>query len=348
MDKIRWGIIGVGAVTEVKSGPAFQKIKNSELVAVMRRDAGKAEDYARRHQVRRWYSSAEDLINDPEVNAIYVATPPSSHAFYAILTMKAGKGVYVEKPMATSYQECQEMLEVSAETGIPLFTAYYRRTLPAFLKIKELIESGEIGTPCTVSITLHKEAKERGYSSRKMNWRVFPGISGAGHFYDLASHQLDYLDFLFGPVTESYGIAKNLAGLYPAEDTVTAAFSFRNGVTGVGSWCFIVDKSTETDLIEITGDKGKLTLPCFQHGDLLLENQTGIHKFSFVNPGNIQRNLIQQVVNSLLGRSACISTGITAARTSWVMEEIVKGYYQQYPHYRSILPETGKKNDNFP
>jgi predicted dehydrogenase len=229
--------------------------------------------------------------------------------------------------MALNYAECQEMLRVSEETGVQLFVAYYRRTLPSFLKVKELIDTGEIGKVLTVNIKLYKQASERNLNPDEMSWHVLPEISGAGHFYDLASHQLDYFDFLFGPVTESVGIAVNRAGLYPAEDTVSAAFRFQNGVTGTGSWCFIVDKSGETDLIEILGDAGKITMSCFQFGEVVMENRQGIHKYRFINPENIQQNLVQQVVDTLLGKSSCVSTGFTAARTSRVLEEIVKGYY---------------------
>ena len=328
MDDIRWGIIGVGNVTEVKSGPAFRKADHSDLVAVMRRDAAKAEDYARRHGVSRWYSNADDLINDQEVNAVYVATPPSSHARYAIKVMQAGKPVYVEKPMALNHKECLEMIRVSEKTGMPLMVAYYRRTLPAFLKIKELIESGEIGKPLTANIRLYKQAREREIKPGEMSWHVFPEISGAGHFYDLASHQLDYFDFLFGPISLVKGIAVNQAALYPAEDTVTATFRFESGVTGNGSWCFIVDPAAETDVMEIIGDGGKITFGCFRFGDVVLENRMGVHTFRFTNPENIQFNLIQQVVNTLLGKASCVSTGITAARTSFVLEEIVRSYYK--------------------
>ncbi|HSM46262.1 MAG TPA: Gfo/Idh/MocA family oxidoreductase, partial [Draconibacterium sp.] len=227
---MKWGIIGVGNVTEMKSGPAFYKTENSELVAVMRRDAEKAADYARRHDVGKWYSDASALINDPEVDAVYIATPPDSHASYAIEVMRAGKPVYVEKPMARSYSECLEMLKVSEETGMPVFVAYYRRTLPAFLKVKELIEQGTIGKPLMVNVKLFKPAGERGKTSEQMSWHVFSEIGGAGHFYDLASHQFDYLDFVFGPVTAAKGTATNLAGLYSAEDTVTATWKHQSGV----------------------------------------------------------------------------------------------------------------------
>jgi predicted dehydrogenase len=324
---IRWGIIGAGDVTEVKSGPAFQKASGSALVAVMRRDGLKAEDYAGRHRVPKWYTSAEMLISDSEVDAVYVATPPSTHAFYAMLAMKAGKPVYVEKPMATSYAECLDMLKVSVETGMPLFVAYYRRTLPAFLKVKELVENDEVGRILSVTIRLHQQAKEKGQNREEMNWRVDPSIAGAGHFYDLASHQFDYLDFLFGQIREVHGIAINRSGLYPAEDTVTAVFSFENGVIGTGSWCFTADKTAETDVIEIIGENGLITLPCFTHGEVSLVNRNGVHRFRFTNPENIQLNLVQEVVDTLLKKRTCISTGITAARTNRVLEEIVKGYY---------------------
>ena len=149
---IRWGFIGCGSVTEKKSGPAFGKVEGSEVVAVMRRDAHKAKDYAARHGIEKWYADAQKLIDDPKVNAVYVATPPSTHAQYAIAAMRAGKPVYVEKPMAASYAECQEMVLVSKETGVPCFVAYYRRTLPYFLRVKQLIDDGLLGEISTVQI----------------------------------------------------------------------------------------------------------------------------------------------------------------------------------------------------
>ncbi|HAQ18588.1 MAG TPA: oxidoreductase [Prolixibacteraceae bacterium] len=327
LDSVNWGIIGCGNVTELKSGPAFNKVEHSGLVAVMRRNAVLAEDYAKRHDVPKWYSDANQLINDPEVNAVYIATPPDTHASYAIAVMQAGKPVYVEKPMARNYQECQEMIRVSEETGMPLFVAYYRRSLPAFLKVKELIDNGIIGKPLTVNVRLHKSVPDRDLKPETQFWHVNPEIAGAGYFYDLASHQFDYLDFVFGPITEVTGIAKNIAGLYPAEDTVSAAFAFDSGVSGTGSWCFVVPKGSEEDIIEITGTKGKLSLSSFQHGDVKLTTPEGMVSFSFQNPENIQHNLISQVVKTLRGESECVSTGKSAARTSWVLEEIVRNYY---------------------
>lgn len=325
--EVNWGIIGCGDVTEVKSGPAFSKTEHSSLVAVMRRDAAKAADYARRHHVPRWYDNATQLIHDPEVNAVYVATPPDTHARYAIEAMQAGKPVYVEKPMARNYAECIEMIRVSEETGMPLFVAYYRRSMALFLKVKALVEQGLIGKPLTVNICLYKEATEQGLPPKQLPWHVIPEIAGAGHFYDLASHQLDFLDFLFGPIQKVYGIAQNLGGLYPAEDTVTACFSFENGVTGTGSWCFVADKSSEEDLIELFGTEGSLRFACFNPFKLIMKRNDGTIEFDFPKPEHVGGGLIEQVVDELRGVGKSPSTGVSGARTNWVMEEIVRSYY---------------------
>lgn len=328
LNSVRWGIIGVGNVTEIKSGPAFYKVPSSQLVAVMRRNVEKAADYAKRHNVPKWYTNATELINDQEVDAVYIATPPDSHAQYAIEAMQAGKPVYVEKPMARSYPECLEMLKVSEETGVPIRVAYYRRTLPAFLKAKELIDSGVIGKPLMVNIQLYKEAQERSQKPEEMHWHVYPEISGGGYFFDLASHQFDYLDFIFGKITEVKGIATNHAGLYPAEDTVTGTWKHESGVVGSGSWCFVVDKNSVNDTIQIIGEEGEINLPCFSHGTMIVKSKKGIEELNFENPPHISQNLVQQVVNELLGKGTCISTGESAARTSWVLDEMVKGYYK--------------------
>ena len=328
LQTVRWGIIGVGNVTEKKSGPAFYKSEHSKLVAVMRRNAEKAADYARRHNVPKWYSNATELINDPEVDAVYVATPPDSHASYAIEVMRAGKPVYVEKPMARNYKECKEMLNVSKETNMPLWVAYYRRSLPAFLKVKEMIETGAIGKPLTVHVKLHKPPRASDHNRPSTDWHVMPEIGGGGYFFDLASHELDYIDFVFGPIKIISGIASNCAGLYSAEDTVVGTWEHESGITGSGSWCFVVDDSSEEDKIEIMGTTGKIVLPCFTHENVQLFNEDGVTEMGFENPEHIQQNLVAQIVDELRGKGKCVSTGETAARTARVMDEMVKNYYK--------------------
>jgi len=325
MKQINWGIIGCGDVTEVKSGPAFNKVDGSRLVAVMRRNGKKAADYAQRHGVPRWYDKAGDLINDPDVNAIYVATPPDSHCDYAIMAMKAGKPVYVEKPMAASFQQCLEMNRVSEETGVALFVAYYRRTLPGFLKVKELIDQGTIGKPFMATIQFMRPALSVEKNQQSAWWRIDPSIGGGGLFYDLGSHQLDFLDYLFGGIGEVKGFVRNFGDFYEAEDTVVLSGAFENGVLLNGQWSFITDAASACDKMEIIGSKGRIRFSCFSHDPVELINSAGEIHFPYLNPENIQYNLIKQVVEELQGISHCVSTGKTAARTSKILEEVIYG-----------------------
>jgi len=323
---INWGIIGCGNVTEVKSGPAFSKVKDSRLIAVMRRDASLAEDYARRHNVPKYYSNASDLINDKDINAVYIATPPGSHANYAIETIEAGKPVYIEKPMAVNYDECIKINKAAEKYNIPVFVAYYRRALPGFLLVKEMIENGRIGKVRLIQMQLFKYPSQD-EKKGKLSWRVDPEVSGGGHFFDLASHQIDWLDYVFGPIQKIKSIALNQAGLYKAEDLVTAEFVFSDNIVGTGNWCFSVSPASERDIIEIVGDGGSIKFSTFSFEPIVLTNASGRQEFTNERPEHIQFNLIEKIVRALHGNGNSPSTGITGARTSWVMEEVVREYY---------------------
>lgn len=318
---IGWGIIGCGAVTEVKSGPALQQAKGSSLVAVMRRDRARAEDYARRHGVPRWYDDAHALIGDPGVDAVYVATPPSTHAQYAIAAMRAGKPAYVEKPMAMDAAECEAMLAVSHETGMPLFVAYYRRALPRFLKVRELLAAGAIGTPRRVRVRLHRTPDPRLADAAAPAWRVRPEISGGGLFVDLGSHTLDLLDFLLGPLARVVGEASS-SGVYAAEDTVSMSFA-AGGVEGEGDWCFHSD--ARRDLVEIAGDAGCLRFATFDEVPVELERADGTQRFAIDNPRHIQLPLLETLMAQLRGEGACPSTGESAVRTTRVIDTVLAG-----------------------
>ncbi|HEV7349906.1 Gfo/Idh/MocA family oxidoreductase [Telluribacter sp.] len=325
-ETIKWGIIGCGDVTEVKSGPAFSKVPNSELVAVMRRDGAKAADYAQRHGVPKWYDQADDLLNDPEVNAIYVATPPDSHEEYTLKALRLGKPVYVEKPMARNAAECEEMVRVSKETGTPLFVAYYRRALPYFLKVKELVEQGVIGDIRMVHVTVYKSPSgEETKPNAQPSWRVQPMVSGGGHFHDLASHQFDFLEFLLGPIRKAEGVARNQAGLYPADDAVVAAFAFESGVVGSGSWCFTAPKNQQKEETYLLGSKGKITFSFFEMGKITVETESGTEVLTIPAPNHIQQPMIETVVAAIRGEGTCASTGETGARSSMLLEIITQG-----------------------
>lgn len=324
MDKVRWGIIGCGDVTEVKSGPALQKVAGSELVAVMRRNGQLAEDYARRHGVAKWYDDANALIHDPDVNAIYVATPPGFHHEYTLMAAKTGKPVYVEKPMARNHGECLEMIAACEAAGVPLFVAYYRRGLPKFVQIKELLDSGVLGEIRFVHTTFLQTLREE--QNQDLPWRLQPELSGGGLFVDLASHTLDILDYLLGPIGEVKGFARNQSKQLQVEDMVTTAYAFESGVMGTGIWSF--NSFKRSDVNEIVGSLGKVTFSTFG-GDLLLETVDGqVQEFTIPNPAHVQQPLIGMVVDELRGVGKSPSTGQTAARTNRVMDEMLRGFYQ--------------------
>jgi len=320
MKKIRWGIIGCGDVTEVKSGPGFQKANGSELAAVMRRTAHLAEDYAKRHKVPKWYSDANELIHDPDIDAVYVATPPSSHKEYAIAAANAGKPVYVEKPMALNFDECRDMIQTCEDARVPLFVAYYRRALPRFLKIKSLLEENAIGDLRFVNVTFYNPPYRKDLE-RIENWRVDRAIGGEGYFYDLASHNIDILQFLFGDIIYAAGQFSNQRNLYDASDMVSGHFRFESGIHGVGLWNF--NSFKKFDRNEIIGERGKITFSTFGSDPVILETKKIKKKYEIQNPRHIQQPFIQTMVNELLGKGKCQSTGYSGSKTNWVMDQIL-------------------------
>lgn len=366
MKTIRWGILGCGDVCERKSGPAFQQADHSALMAVMRRSGLLAADFARRHGVSRWYDDAEALVADPEVDAVYVAAPPGSHLDLARLAARARKPAYVEKPMARSHGECLEMLEAFRAAATPLFVAYYRRSLPRFLKVKELLDRGAIGTVRSVSVALHQKpqaatsvdraraampagaataASEAAVASAAASrassgpgggvvpWRLVPEIAGAGLFLDLASHTLDLLDFLLGPIVEARGLAANQSGAHRVEDAVAASFAFAGGALGTGGWFF--SSSERQDRVEIVGSSGRIEFATFAEEPVRWHSAGGVEEFTIAHPPHIQQPLIQSVVLELNGIGRCPSTGGTAARTSKVMDDILQDFRS-----RLVAPES--------
>jgi len=322
MDHVRWGIIGCGDVTEVKSGPGFQKADGSSLAAVMRRDRVKAEDYARRHGVPRVHGTADELITDPGVDAVYIATPPGTHEPLALLAAAAGKPCLVEKPMARSHAECARMTAAFRAADVPLWVAYYRRALPRFLTVRERLSAGAIGRVTSVHIQVTDRLAT---DADAANWRFDPAQAGAGLFLDLASHCFDLIDFLAGPIADAAGFALNTGGAYAAEDVTAAAFRTATGVAGTGTWNFNAD--TKTDVMTFTGSLGTLATPVFADCDVVVTTAGGTETIAVRNPPHVHQPLIQTIVDELRGRARCESTGESGARTSWVMDRCLESFY---------------------
>ena len=318
---IRWGIIGCGDVTEVKSGPAFSKVPNSKLVAVMRRNAAKAEDYAKRHGVEKWYSDATALIDDPDVNAIYVATPPLQHEEYTIQALKAGKPVYVEKPMAIDAAAAARMAQAAKETGVKLCVAHYRRQQPLFLKLKSLLEEGAIGEPRLVNLDCLQPHETSLIPKTEEAWRYNPAVSGGGLFYDLAPHQLDLLLYFFGKPQKVSGISINASRLYNADDTTSGQVLFEKGVLCNGAWCFTVPE--RRDHCEILGTDGALHFKDFEHRQLTLRKSDKEIRFAFDHLPHVQEPMIQKVVQYFLGEGENPCSGEEGVEVMKMMDKII-------------------------
>ncbi|WP_198559883.1 Gfo/Idh/MocA family protein [Colwellia sp. 12G3] len=317
---IRWGIIGCGAVTEVKSGPAYQKTAGFELAAVMRRDLALAQSYAQRHNVTKYSDNAADIINDDNIDAIYIATPPDSHKHYALLVAKAGKPCCIEKPLASSYQESLAIEQAFKKANVPLFVAYYRRSLPRFNKVKSLLESHAIGQVRHISWQLSKPANAIDLSGQ-YNWRTDKSIAVGGYFDDLASHGLDLFAFLLGDFQHVAGLGTNQQGLYSAFDAVTACWQHESGVTGVGSWNF--GGATRHDNVTIVGSEGELSFSVFDEVPIVLTQGNNSETLVIENPENIQLHHVGNIYQQLVNKQQHPSNGTSALHTSWVMDKIL-------------------------
>jgi len=322
MNKVKWGIIGCGDVTEIKSGPAFNKVPNSSLVAVMRRNADKAADYAKRHNVARWYNDASKLIDDPEINAIYVATPPSSHEEYTLAAINAGKHVYVEKPMALDYTAAQRMAETAKAKNVKLVVAHYRREWPLFKKLQQLLDEKAIGDILFARLQLYKTPQTIDELAEERNaWRVNPAISGGGLFHDLAPHQLDIMYHLFGPAKKITGLAANQRSMYAAHDMVAGNILFENGIVFNGAWCF--NAAVASDYCEIIGSNGKLSFSFFSGNSIELVANNNTVVFNFDTLQHVQQPMIERTVQYFLNNTTNPCTGDEGAEIMRWMEEIV-------------------------
>jgi predicted dehydrogenase len=322
MEMIRWGIIGCGNVTEVKSGPAFNLVPNSKLLAVMRRDQQLLHDYAVRHNVPLTFTNASELIQHPEIDAIYIATPPNVHEQYAIEALRAGKYVYVEKPMATSVEACLNMqLEANKLNG-KLVIAHYRRSLPLFLKVKELLANNFIGKVNEVKIIMHKSAAPKKYYEN--NWRVNKESAGGGLFFDLAPHQIDLVFYFFGSAISYQGKAFNTAGLYEVEDNVKGSIQLQNGIQFKGEWNFAMEQGEEKDEFIIIGDLGVINFSVFGH-NISIEKDNKVEVIEFEAPKHIQQNHIEKVVQYFLGNGENPCSVEEAIKSMHVMESYVYG-----------------------
>jgi predicted dehydrogenase len=270
----------------------------------MRRNLDKAKDFAQRHGAPKYFSEAAELINDKEVNAIYIATPPSSHESYLEMALKAGKPVYVEKPVTVNSASVERMMEMEKNHDDKVSVAHYRRGLPLFNKIKQLVNDGAIGKVKLILLRTLQPTVSKIISQTGDNWRINPEISGGGLFHDLSPHQLDIMYWIFGEPQQTYVQSANQGKLYNAPDLTMVQLGFANDIYFNGIWNFNVAESATSDSCEIIGDKGTIRFSFFRVSTIELVTGTGTEIFELEYPVNIQQPHINNVVRFFRGEGS--------------------------------------------
>ncbi|GAC16352.1 Gfo/Idh/MocA family protein [Aliiglaciecola lipolytica] len=317
---IRWGIIGCGDVCEKKSGPAYQQTPAFELYAVSARSPGKAQDFARRHSVPHYYETAQQLIDDPSIDAIYIATPPDSHLELALLVAKAKKICCIEKPMALNFIQCQQIVDAFESQKLELFVAYYRRSLPGFIALKNALDNGKIGRIRQISWHYSRPPSDKDLSQTQ-NWRTDKSIALGGYFEDIASHGLNLMSYFIGPAIHAQGICSNQQQLYSAHDAIVANLAFENNVTGSASWNF--GSYLYQDKMQIIGESGVMDFAVFGDSPATIATRDDSQVINMHTPNPIQGPFVQAIADHLNGTSIHPSQGESAGHTNWIMDKIL-------------------------
>jgi len=265
IDALRWGIIGCGNVAEFKSGPPLYQTPGSELIAVMRRDAAKAADFARRHGARRWYTDAEALIADEDVNAIYIASPHNQHAAHVKLAAKSGKIVLCEKPLGISTAEAQACVDVCCMHNVPLAVAYYRRAWPIVQKMRELLNAGAIGDVVAARINL----ADYFAGDPDRPWLTSKAASGGGGLANAGSHWIDLARYLLGEVISVSAQCSSYASSFETEDTIVV--QMETVTHALVSLSITLQSPINANEFEINGAAGRLRATSLADGQLLID-----------------------------------------------------------------------------
>ncbi|MEK6236527.1 MAG: Gfo/Idh/MocA family oxidoreductase [Planctomycetales bacterium] len=328
MNKVRWGIVGCGDVVRKRVARAIIDDPNSELVAACRRDQEQLREFSEQFAVPRSYATCDELLADAEVDAVYIATPVNQHRPQTVAAAKAGKHVLIEKPMALTADECREMIAVCKTQGVKLGTAYYRRFYPVVQRMKELMDSGEIGKPISVTaitaIPFAMQPGDEGY------WRVVPEQGGGGALMDVGSHRLNLFLHLLGDVEDVQGFCDVMNGPWESEDCATLAMRFRSGAHGLLHCVF--GSATDPDEFSVLGTKGRLFSSPLNGGDLRIEVGLKRRMESLPPANNFNAPLIADFVAAVLEDKSPEVTGEEGCNTNLVME---RAYQSARPRFSS-------------
>jgi predicted dehydrogenase len=315
---VRWGLIGCGDVAAKRVAAALQGAPRSRLVAVSRRQADKAEAFARQFGAERWPAAWEDLIRS-DVDAVYIATPVDLHAQMAMAAAEAGKHVLCEKPMALDVKQCDRMVRAAEANGVKLGVAYYRRFYPILQRLKELLRDGVIGAPITAQADSFGPFDPGPDEPRR--WLVDRGQSGGGPMFDVGCHRLEVFLNLFGSVAEARGVVARVALTRNVEDTGMAVLRFENGPVASVRVSHAVGEPRDT--LEVHGRRGSVHIPNLNGSEMRIR-VNGIETVEH-HPShpNLHQPLVDQFVRAVRGEEALVVDGQVGREVNRLLAEIV-------------------------
>jgi predicted dehydrogenase len=312
-----WGVIGCGDVVFRKSGPSILQADRSRIVAVMRRDPEQCRGFAEAHGIAVCTDDPEAIIGHADTDIVYVATPPSSHRPYVIAAARAGKHVLVEKPMGLSAVEDQQMIDACHQAGVELFVAYYRRFHPHVQKMKELIDSGRIGTPVAAQVDYAQPpAPDTAWGG---GWRLQPAISGGGLFVDVVSHRIDVVVHLLGRPAKIHGLKATPGPTTAVEQAATVLVQFTCGAVGAMSGDFVSGRAA--DRFVIAGTEGVIESGRLDGHHFVCRNGDAVEEFRFEPDAAPHLGLVRHIELVLAGETKNTSSGLDGLQTDMILDK---------------------------
>lgn len=321
MKPVRFGLIGCGDIARKRVAPALRDSNYCELVAVSRAQASLAESFARQFAAKRWYADWRELLADEEVDAVYVATPVHLHAEQTIAAAESGKHVLCEKPMALNAADCDRMMDACKSNNVTLGIAYYRHFYPVVRRVKEIIESGEIGTPVVAQINAFEWFDPDESNPRR--WLLNKKQAGGGPMFDFGCHRIEVLLDLFGPITNLQATTSNSFFKREVEDVAGALFKFETGATATLTVAHSAREPQDT--LDVYGSKGSLHVAMLNEGQLRVVSEQGERSESHVPAANIHQPLIEEFAMSILENRQPVVDGTIGRAVAAIEDDINRG-----------------------
>ena len=312
MKYVRWGLIGIGETAIGEDDLTFNTVAGSKVVAIMHSQKQKAKELAKRYNIESYTDDVLELIENTEVNAIYIATQPETHATYAVMAMNAGKPVLIEQPVAASYDDCIRINNISSKLSVPCFVAYPMRFMPRFRKVKQLILDDAIGKILNIQSTLYTTADS-----------TTPENQYEHKFYKYVPQQLDILQEIFGIIVEANGLTSHSKNKQ-ISNTINSCLMFEGNVPAVSTWCFNAADDTQKDVVEVIGERGIIRFSVFTGQNIIIIRGKEQQNINVEKPVSKHEQLIKSVVEDIQGFNICTATSVSATPSSWVVDRILK------------------------